>query len=348
MKTSIVLILSLVFLAITIHGQGPGRGEKDGGASTSLQNETDELFVRPEKIIRKVDLHEKGYMAETTTTDQGLVSTLQTHVRRMGRRPGNGMPAHGGNPALGEFFARYDEMEHTFTELDNGIRVEVVCTTPGAVAAAHNHARTILDFSSRGDVQTYQPQRVPPGKGAGGEQASPRVVERAKTFGSRAEEVSTGLIKALGGQLKAALVAGGPEAALPVCNTVAIPLTKSVSDRAGDLVVTRVTDRSRNPKNTADDLDRVALARFRAAKSPPGLLAHLVTEADGETLRYYRPLKVSETCLKCHGDRGKMSEKLNVLLDDLYPDDQAHGYAKGDLRGLIRVQQKVVSPPGSE
>ena len=53
------------------------------------------------------------------------------------------------DPAFGEFFERYDEMEHQFTNLKKGIRAEVSAGSPEAIAAAHNHAFIILDFSSR-------------------------------------------------------------------------------------------------------------------------------------------------------------------------------------------------------
>ncbi len=33
-----------------------------------------------------------------------------------------------------------------------------------------------------------------------------------------------------------------------------------------------------------------------------------------------------------------MSEPLRDSLKDAYPDDKAHGYQLGDLRGLIRVE----------
>ncbi|MGI9242064.1 MAG: Tll0287-like domain-containing protein, partial [Verrucomicrobiales bacterium] len=109
------------------------------------------------------------------------------------------------------------------------------------------------------------------------------------------------------------------------------------------LTITRVTDRLRNPENAPDKADLRALEHFKKAKPERQLLAHLTTGADGKTLRYYKPLIANETCLKCHGDRDAMSEKLRGLLDEHYPDDKAHGYSIGDLRGLIRVEQKPVA-----
>ena len=62
---------------------------------------------------------------------------------------------------------------------------------------------------------------------------------------------------------------------------------------------------------------------------------------DGKSVRYYRPLVISETCLKCHGEREQMSDQLRGLLDQHYPRDKAHGYQLGELRGLIRIERKA-------
>ena len=49
----------------------------------------------------------------------------------------------------------------------------------------------------------------------------------------------------LGGQLKAALEAGGPETALPICHTVAVPLTTATAEQFDGLTISRVTDKPR-------------------------------------------------------------------------------------------------------
>ena len=312
-----------------------------------FQDKIHQLFAAPEKLIRKVDLHAKGYTAETTTTDPELVTVLQTHVEQMSGRLAGGRPVRRWDPAFEEFFSHYTDMEHTFTKLDHGIRAEVTSSTPEAIIAAHNHARIILDFSSQGESQMHQPHRTLLDEDGGeanrfrGGPPDAREAALAQTFGARAEEASKALIKTLGSQLKAALSAGGPEGALPICRTVAMPLTKGTAEKFTGLSITRVTDKPRNPANTADEADLAALAHFQAAKADdePELLAHLTTAPNGKTVRYYRPLRISETCLKCHGDRKEMSKPLRALLTDAYPKDKAHGYALGDLRGLVRVER---------
>ena len=353
--TAVGLLAMLASISTTL-AQGPGRGPGRGGGGgpggggggmpADFQDKIHQLFAHPEKIRRSVDINAKGYVAKTTTSDPELAEALQIHVRQMSGRLAEGMPVRRWDPAFGEFFERYDEMEHQFTNLKKGIRAEVSAGSPEAIAAAHNHAFIILDFSSRGEAQMHQPHRTALDADGGGSERfrggppDARAAELAKTFGARAKEACGELVKTLGGQLKAAIESGGPEAALPVCQAAAIPLSQGVAEKFDGLTLKRVTDRLRNPANAPDKADLRALKHFRAAKGEPQLLAHLTTAADGRTLRYYQPLVVSETCLKCHGERDAMSEKLRGQLDQFYPDDKAHGYALGDLRGLIRVEQK--------
>ncbi len=345
-RTTLALLLLLVTPTLSpAQGRGQGRGGGGGGGlPAEAQERIHRLFAHPETITRSVDLTADGYVAETTTSDPDLVETLRTHVQEMSERLGGGRRVRRWDPAFEEFFAHYDEMEHRFEKIDGGIRATVKAGTPEAIEAAQNHARIILDFSSQGDAQMHQPHRTSLDEDGGeagrfhGGPPDARAAELAPTFGARAEAAAGTLIKTLGGQLKAALEAGGPEAALPVCAAVAIPLTDEVGGSLEDLTIKRVTDRPRNPANAADATDLAALDRFRAGGAE--LIGHLTTADDGRTVRYYQPLRVGETCLKCHGDRGAMSERLRTLLDERYPDDKANGYAAGDLRGLIRVERR--------
>ena len=161
----------------------------------------------------------------------------------------------------------------------------------------------------------------------------------ARTFAARADEAVDTLINTLGGQLKAAIKAGGPEVALSVCKDIAMPLTEGTSEKFKDLTITRVTDKPRNPANAADATDLAALDRFRTAQEKSDPLVPFTTSADGEPVRYYRPLVIADVCLKCHGDRDAMSDKLRTLVEASYPEDKALGYKLGDLRGLIRVER---------
>jgi len=62
-----------------------------------------------------------------------------------------------------------------------------------------------------------------------------------------------------------------------------------------------------------------------------------VRQTGTNSARYYAPIIVKEACLNCHGPRESLPNTLTKTLDKLYPDDLAHGYTLGDLRGAFRV-----------
>jgi hypothetical protein len=57
---------------------------------------------------------------------------------------------------------------------------------------------------------------------------------------------------------------------------------------------------------------------------------------------YVEPIRMKGICMQCHGDRIKPSVK--VRLQALYPDDQATGFEKGELRGMFWVKLSADEP----
>jgi len=114
-------------------------------------------------------------------------------------------------------------------------------------------------------------------------------------------------------------------------------------------MVRRVGTRVRNPSNAPDDLERQVLARFAATIAEGGDPVDTAfvarTSAGGMELRFLRPLRVQEFCLDCHGPANQLSPEVLQVLASRYPDDQATGYAVGDLRGAISVR---LTPRGLE
>lgn len=136
------------------------------------------------------------------------------------------------------------------------------------------------------------------------------------------------------------LARGGPAAAIAVCADSA-QLRTSRYQRAG-IAVRRVGTRVRNPANTPDSLEAAVLTAFQAdlaAGRLPADTAVLEALAGGHTrLRYLRPVRVQEPCLTCHGPATAIPDSVRAILTQRYPDDQATGYAVGDLRGAVSVQ----------
>jgi hypothetical protein len=90
-------------------------------------------------------------------------------------------------------------------------------------------------------------------------------------------------------------------------------------------------------------------ARLRnPANAPPAWAAAYVAGTDGrkaadvkplafdlgDRVGLLRPVEIRKRCLHCHEAREKLSEGTRAWLSRAYPQDQAVGYALGDLRGF--------------
>ncbi|MGD8375331.1 MAG: DUF3365 domain-containing protein [Acidobacteriota bacterium] len=131
---------------------------------------------------------------------------------------------------------------------------------------------------------------------------------------------------------------GGPAGAVQVCSEQAQAIAEDLS-RDG-LTVRRVTLRPRNPKDAPDPYEEVKLLDLEAARAggemPPELYEEVTLEGVHQ-LRYLRPLTIRRPCLGCHGDPEELAPGVREMLQELYPEDRALGYAEGDLRGAISV-----------
>ena len=172
--------------------------------------------------------------------------------------------------------------------------------------------------------------------------AEPEEASQEQQYLQKAEEASGVLMKRLGGQLKAALQAGGPVAAVQVCQQVAQPMTEAASAEFQGYAVSRTALRVRNPKNAPDEADRKVLERWEKAVESGQKMPdpHLARREDGRVV-VYRPIMTQAICLKCHGDPGQLDEELKNLLVENYPRDEAVGFQEGSLRGAFKV---VFSP----
>ena len=156
-----------------------------------------------------------------------------------------------------------------------------------------------------------------------------------------AKGVMMGFMKELKGELKSAMKEGGPVNAIEVCNTVAPAIAKKQSEKSG-WDVGRTSLKVRNPDNAPDAWEREVLNRFEARKAdgePPQKLMHAeVVEQDGQ-VRVMKAIPTGEVCLKCHGSN--IDPKVEAKLDELYPNDKARGFSKGDIRGAFTLSQPM-------
>jgi hypothetical protein len=154
-------------------------------------------------------------------------------------------------------------------------------------------------------------------------------------------------IKALAGdlqtELKGAMQAGGPVAAIEVCNTKAIPITQKVASEQG-LSLSRVSLKNRNPANLPNTWQTTVLEDFERQKVAGMAIDSLVwsetVNVDGaREFRFMKAIPTGGICLACHG--AELSPEVSQVLARLYPTDRATGYHEGDIRGAFVVTRKL-------
>ncbi len=156
-----------------------------------------------------------------------------------------------------------------------------------------------------------------------------------------AKKAVQALAAELGAEVKAAMQAGGPVAAIATCNTRSMPLTDQIS-RAQGVEVSRTALRVRNPDNKADQWQRAVLEQFvtrqAAGEALKGMTFSEVVEQNGQQVyRMMQAIPTGKACLTCHG--GTIATAVEQQLKALYPQDQARGFAEGDLRGAFSIRR---------
>jgi cytochrome c553 len=146
----------------------------------------------------------------------------------------------------------------------------------------------------------------------------------------------------LGSNLMGAIKSKGTEGALTFCNVAAMPLTDSMS-QVHQAVITRVSDKPRNPDNQANETELAHIAYFKAQVSKGQKVVPIVEEQEGQ-VHFYMPIMTNNMCLQCHGEINTQIQPTTIArLDELYPEDKARGYGPDQVRGIwsIAWQQKT-------
>jgi len=147
--------------------------------------------------------------------------------------------------------------------------------------------------------------------------------------------------KALSAQLQHAMKEGGPAHAVDFCSLNALSIVDSLSAAHG-AQIRRTSDRIRAPHDRPDAEEtrylQAMLEEWKAGATAADLSARAVVH--GESVAYYQPIFInSPACLKCHGIPGEnLDASALAVINERYPDDQATGYAMGDLRGMWSIR----------
>jgi len=131
--------------------------------------------------------------------------------------------------------------------------------------------------------------------------------------------------------LKGALVSGledGPVAAISTCRVEAPKLAAEAS--LGAVKVGRASGKLRNPSNVAKPWMQSILDVY---ETDPERREPAVVAIDKNTVGYAEPIFMQPLCVTCHG--ATLAPDLQTKLAELYPTDQATGYAAGDFRGIF-------------
>lgn len=135
--------------------------------------------------------------------------------------------------------------------------------------------------------------------------------------------VGTRLVSGLVGAME-----DGPANAIAFCNTAAPGLhTEGLPEgvRLG-----RTSHALRNPDNTPPAWAEAHVE----SKSPVPLLAMSPDGRIGELT----PINTAGICVTCHGPANTLAPEVTTALAELYPEDQATGFAEGGLRGWFWIE----------
>jgi hypothetical protein len=148
--------------------------------------------------------------------------------------------------------------------------------------------------------------------------------------------IAAGFGAELRGALQEAMAAGGPLAAIRVCNEDAPRIAAAAAAQSG-ATVGRTSLKLRNPGNQPDDHEREVLELFAeslAGRADGPSPERLDTLEDGR-VRYMRAILTEPPCLACHGEA--LAPPVADAIDALYPADEARGYQAGELRGAFTI-----------
>jgi hypothetical protein len=171
-----------------------------------------------------------------------------------------------------------------------------------------------------------------------GEKKQPALTDAEKTaYLAKGKTIAEATFAELSGRLAHALETGGVPHAVQYCNTVALPLTDSLS-KVHNAVIRRTSKKTRNPKNQPSEWESKILDEYEIKAKSGEVLTPVVLSLEAKAVAFAAPIKVLPLCLKCHGKPGEtMFAEDAELVKQLYPQDLATGYAEGELRGMWSI-----------
>lgn len=134
-----------------------------------------------------------------------------------------------------------------------------------------------------------------------------------------------------------------PADAVALCRHLAPTIKNQIEEETG-WEVRRVALRVRDPENRPNEDERGVLLAYvvRTAAGQPARLLRTKSIVEREGRRYVHVMQAIptfDTCLVCHGPN--LDAEVERAVQKLYPEDQATGYAVGDIRGAFSLYKPL-------
>ncbi len=130
-----------------------------------------------------------------------------------------------------------------------------------------------------------------------------------------------------------------PAAAVDVCHDEAAAIRARVAEATG-VRIGRTSTKLRNPANA--EAPAWAKAYLEEPRREDGGYANWIERTEGEA-HVVSPLVAEGVCLTCHGE--SIPAEVDAVLAERYPDDEARGFAAGDLRGVVWASATCANAP---
>jgi len=169
----------------------------------------------------------------------------------------------------------------------------------------------------------------------------------AQTDTQQLDQEARDIAKQFLGQLKPELQKSmkrdGPAKTVAFCHTKAPEIAKQLAQKTG-WNINRVSLKPRGENATPDQWESTVLKRFNTqlanGASPKTLEFSAIVEVNNQTeYRYMKAIPTGNVCLACHGS--KIATPIQDTLQQLYPNDGATGYSKGQLRGAFSFSKTL-------
>ncbi|HIE40902.1 MAG TPA: DUF3365 domain-containing protein [Thiomicrorhabdus sp.] len=144
-------------------------------------------------------------------------------------------------------------------------------------------------------------------------------------------------------ELQKSMKSQGAAKTVAFCHTKAPEIAKSIAQQTG-WDINRVSLKPRGENATPDQWEAAVLKRFNnqvANGVPPKTIEFsAIVKTGGQTeYRYMKAIPTGNVCLACHGS--KIAPPIQDTLQQLYPNDSATGYSKGQIRGAFSFSKTL-------